>query len=609
MLLLQAVVCSAQSFKFAFVSDTHIGALTAQEDLQRTIDDINANPEIQFALFSGDITEFGSDEELLLAKQVLNGLTKPWYIVAGNHDSNWSESGSNTFRTIFGAETFAFIHNGYLFTGASSGPNMRMGPGQVPRENVVWLDSVLTHMEVPDMPVIYVNHYPQDSSQNNWYDVIDLLKKRNVQLILHGHGHNNRRFVYDGIPSIMGRSNLRAKDNTGGYNIVTIEQGKANFEERRPLLETLPTWAQVALLDHEFEKDTTSYHRPSFEVNKKYPDVRVLWEYQSDSDVGAGTAANNKLVFATNTAGWIFALDKKTGKKTWAFKTNGKIYSTPAVKGNSVVVGSSDNFVYCLSAKTGKLLWKAAAQRPVLGSPVIEKKTVYIGSSDGHFRAFNLKNGKLLWDFDQVNNFVVTRPLVYQGKVYFGSWGNEFYALDAATGKLAWKWSNGSTNRMFSPAACYPVAANGRIFLVAPDRFMTSLNAETGAVVWREQMKDVRVRESMGLSVDNSLVYVKTMDGLLYGISTEANAMQLTWKAALQLPYELAPSAIVEHEGIVYVPSHSGMASAVDRQSGEILWKHKSSNSLMNPIMPLNKKRVVLSTMDGKITCLEYTPR
>lgn len=607
-LLLSAMLCKAQSFKFAFVSDTHISNNTAEEDLQRTVNDINANDSLSFVVVTGDITEFGSDEELKLAKQVLDGLQKPWYIIAGNHDSNWSESGSNSFRTVFGGETFAFTYGGYLFAGTSSGPNMRMGPGQVPRENIVWLDSVLTHMEDPAMPVVYLNHYPQDSSLNNWYDAVDLLKKRNVQLILHGHGHNNRRFTYDGIPSVMGRSNLRAKDSVGGYNIVTIQDGVAKFEERKPVAQTQRKWLEVPLVDHSFSKDTARYHRPSYAVNQKYAKVKVVWEYQDQSDVGAGTATGKSLVVATNTNGWVYALQKKDGKRKWAYKTNGKIYSTPAVEGKYVVVGSSDNHVYCLSVASGKLLWKAAARRPVLGSPVIKDKVVYIGASDGHFRALDLRSGKTLWDFDHVNNFVVTKPLIYQGKVYFGSWGNDFYALDAATGKLAWKWNNGSPNRMFSPAACYPVAANGRIFIVAPDRYMTSLDATTGQVVWRKQIKDIRVRESMGLSADKSLVYVKTMDGELYGVSTTADSMQIAWMSALQLPYELAPSAIVENAGVVYVPTHSGMACAIDRQSGEVLWQHKTSNGLMNPIMPLDKKRVVVSTMDGKISCLEYAP-
>src|SRR5690606_2252117 len=105
-----------------------------------------------------------------------------------------SESGGNSFRQVFGSETFYFTHGGYRFAGTNSGPNMRMGPGQIPRENLVWLDSVLKLND--DLPLIYVNHYPQDSSLNNWYEAIDRIKKHNVQLFLCGHGHVNKAYDF-----------------------------------------------------------------------------------------------------------------------------------------------------------------------------------------------------------------------------------------------------------------------------------------------------------------------------------------------------------------------------------------------------------------------------
>jgi len=87
----------AQPFQFALVTDTHVGGATGADDLRRTVEDINNLPAIDFVILSGDVTEFGSDEELRLAKQILDSLDKPLYIVPGNHDSNWSESGANSF--------------------------------------------------------------------------------------------------------------------------------------------------------------------------------------------------------------------------------------------------------------------------------------------------------------------------------------------------------------------------------------------------------------------------------------------------------------------------------------------------------------------------------
>lgn len=596
------VRAQTNSWKFAHVSDTHIGNETSVEDLQRTIKDINANPELQFVVISGDVTEFGSDEELRTAKGLFDGLNKPWYIIPGNHDMNWSESGGNSFKKIFGAETFAFKRNGYLFLGTNCGPNMRMSPGQVPRENLVWLDSVLKATP-KKMPVIFVNHYPIDSALNNWYQVIDLLKTHNTQLIICGHGHNNHHLNFEGIPGIMGRSNLRAKDTIGGYNIVTIKGDSVFYNERTPGVITKPAWTSERLYTHDFSSGR--YPRPSYAANTRYNQVSEAWSVQDDSDIGAGTAINNKEVVVANTSGWVKAYAVANGKLLWSTRAGGKIYSTPCIAGNRIAVACSDNYLYCLDAKNGKIIWKAAAEKPVVASPVIADGLVFCGGSDAHFRCYNLATGKLNWDFNQVKGFVVSRPLLYNGKIYFGSWGNHLYALDQKTGMRAWEWFDGYTNRMFSPAACNPVAVSNRLFIVAPDNYMTCFDAVTGKVIWRAKDKR-KVREAMGLSADSSLVYVKTMSGDVLGVDTRADAMTVAWTAGANMGYEISPSMVQEHNGLVFALSNSGGIYAYHRADGSLAWIHKLTNCLVNPLSFTKGNALIATTMDGKIAYVKY---
>jgi outer membrane protein assembly factor BamB/predicted MPP superfamily phosphohydrolase len=605
-LLLFISICRAQEkITFVHLSDTHVGSSTGADDLRKTVKDINQDSSIQFIIISGDITEFGSDQEIQLAKQILDSLNKPWHIIPGNHDGNWSESGANTFKKVFGNETFYFKAGNYVFLGTNCGPNMRMGPGQIPRENIVWLDSTLK--TIPDTsPIIFVNHYPQDSSLNNWFEALDLLKKKNIELILCGHGHANRKLNFEGIPAVMGRSNLRANNDVGGYNIVTIENNTVRYSERIPGVQTKPVWASITLQNYPFKQDSTSYPRPSYAINAGYPNVKEKWNYQDKSDIGSGTSSNEELVFTSNTNGEILALKNKNGKLQWKYQTRGKIYSIPSVSNGIVVTGSSDHFIYALSAKNGKLLWKVEAGKAVLAHPIIYNNVVYTGSSDGHFRALNLNTGNVIWDFSEVTGFVVTKPLIYDGKIYFGCWNNGFYCLDINSGNLLWKWNNGSSNRMYSPAACFPVAANNRVFIVAPDRYMTAFNADNGKEIWRKQIPDLRVRESMGLSSDSSLVFVKTMEGNVYGISTSADTMHPAWKSEVALGYEICPTAIVENNNIVFVPTQSGVTVALDRSSGKVLWKHKTSNGLITNLLPVSRNQIVVTTMDGKICLLSF---
>jgi len=602
--ILQIGFVSAQPFRFAHITDTHIGGSTATEDLVQTIADINQQSDIDLVILSGDVTEFGSDDELLEAKTILSKLIKPYYILPGNHDSKWSESGNNSFVRIFGAEGFSFEKNGFLFIGTASGPNMRMAPGLVPREQMVFLDSILGHMKNPDQPIIFINHYPLDESLSNWYEVIDLLKTGNIQVSLLGHGHSNKLFNFEGIPGIMGRSNLRAKNEVGGYNIATVTADTLFYSERTPGLKTNPVWCKVPLGKRNFKNDTFKWPRPDFLVNSKFPQVKIKWQFQEKSDIGTGITCIGKIAVYADTKGEIVAINSNSGKTIWRFLTSGKIYSTPAISDNLVVCASTDNLIYCLNLKTGKPEWKFETKKPIVASPVIDQKTVYIGSSEGIFRAIDLLTGKLIWQFYGVNNFVESKPLVYDGKVYFGSWGNAFYALDQQTGNLLWKREK-YTNRMLSPAAVWPVAANDKIFIVAPDRRMTALDAKTGVEIWDSDKYSCR--ETIGISGDGQQVYIKNMnEGHVLAFETASTEQKLVWDCPAELGYEIGPSPIVENDDLIFVPTCNGVVVAISKTTHQVVWKYKLSNALINGVTPVGTDRILITSLDGRVACIQY---
>ncbi|GEP97409.1 outer membrane protein assembly factor BamB family protein [Chitinophaga cymbidii] len=607
-LCLAALAAPAQDtlFRFALVTDTHVGTQTGQEDLERTIADINQQPQIDFVIFSGDVTEFGSDEELRLSKSIITRLNKPWHIIPGNHDTKWSESGCNSFRTVYGNETFSFMHKGYWFLGTNCGPNMRMGPGQVPRENLVWLDGQLQQQQNRELPIIYINHYPQDSGLNNWYDVLDRLRDRNVKIMLCGHGHVNRAYNWEGVPGVMCRSNLRAKKPVGGYNIVSVTPGELVFNERTPGMETLAAWHKVNTTGKPAWMPNPP--RPSYSMNAAYPQVQIKWQVQEAGDMGSAVAITEDKVIYTNTNGEIKALDLKTGKRRWTYKAGGKIYSTPLVHDGHVIVPCTDGTVYCLRLKNGKPAWKRATGKAIVSSAAAYDGLAVVAGSDGHCRAWEISSGKLRWDYDGVKGFVETKPFIYENKVLFGSWGNHFYALDAATGKPLWDWTNGANNRMFSPAACWPVAFDQKAWIVSPDRYMTVLQTGTGEEVWRFRDTANWVRESMGISPDSNRVYAKTMQGQVLAFNARSNEREMIWKSPVEMGYEICPSPLNEYNGVLYVPTGSGVLYALSAADGSLLWKHKFSNCLVNTAQPVDSNTVITSSMDGKLLCLEIKP-
>jgi len=591
-------------FRFAFVTDTHIGSPNgaAEEDLRRTVQDINEQEDIAFVLLTGDITELGTHEELLLAKKILDSLNVPWYIIPGNHDTGWSESGGLGFLQTFGMDRFSFSFAGVQFIGCASGPYVRMSDGHVPRDAVNWLDSTLSSL-ADSTPIIMVNHYPLDNSLDNWYEVTDRIRKKNTKLAICGHGHANRKMDFEGIPGVMGRSNLRAKAEVGGYNIVEWRTDSIFFAERRPGRRTLPVWNALSLQASKISS-SANFSRPSYEINESYQQVKRIWEVADQANIISTPAWSTNWVVVGNQAGIINGYAAKTGERKWQFATQGPIYSSPAIQKNKVVVGSADGAVYCLQVQTGKLHWKWQARAAVLGSPVLAGDTVYIGTSDHRVVALQLQTGKLIWQFEGLDGPVVSTPLLLEGKVSVGAWDRHLYAIERPSGKLAWKWNNGSMVRNFSPASCIPVASHGTVFIMAPDRFTTAIDLTTGQTRWRA--KDGGVRESIGISKDGNWIFGKSMQDTLVAYQASANPQGAAWKMHVGFGYEHVPSMIIEQKGLLLFGTRNGVVYAVDPILQKVSWAHKLDNSMVNTVRPIGNNKVLVTTMDGKLALLQY---
>jgi outer membrane protein assembly factor BamB/predicted phosphodiesterase len=590
-------------FRFAFISDTHIGSANgnAEMDLRRTVRDINSMSDIAFAVLTGDITELGTNEELRLARQILDSLDVPYHIIPGNHDTGWSESGGLGFTRFFGNDKFVFDYSGIRFFGCASGPYVRMSDGHVPRSAIIWMDSVLNSTP-KNTPLIFLNHYPIDNGLDNWYEVTDRLRKYNAIAILCGHGHSNKAMEFEGIPATMGRSNLRAKEKTGGYNLVDVSPDSLIFSERIPGIETRPAWRRIAIGEHTDQPDQ-GFKRPDYEVNKKYLQVKAKWLFSSDANVISTPVMANELVIFGNQNGLVQALSMNDGSIKWSFATGSAVFSSPASYGDHIVFGSADGHVYCLDSGNGKVKWKFKTGASVLGSPLIDKGIVYIGGSDGYFRSIDIKTGDERWNFSGIDGPVVSTPLLYKNMIIFGAWDTHLYALNKKTGKLIWKWSNGSPVRNYSPASCTPVAHKGVVYIVAPDRYISAIEASSGKTLWRN--KDGGVRESIGISADGELIYAKSMQDTIVAYATSREKQSALWKMHCGFGYEHVPSMLIEKDHQVFFGTKNGVVYAIDPAHRSILWFHKIDNSMVNTVRVLSSRQVIASTMDGKIVLLE----
>ncbi|MGE5499442.1 MAG: metallophosphoesterase, partial [Syntrophothermus sp.] len=338
------------AFRFAWLTDTHVGSSTGEEDLRLSVADINENLDVDFTIISGDITESGKTSDLKIAKDILDKLNKPYYIIPGNHDTKWSESGAAAFPVLWGKDRFVFRFRDFLFLGMHEGPVLRMADGHFSPEDLRWLDSEIGKYKGTSQKVIFVTHYPLDDQIDNWYEVIRRLREINIQMVLVGHGHANRIQNYEGIHGIMGRSNLRAGKQTGGFNIVEIRNDSAFFSERTPKTETKGIWASLAFSEKYDPVDTVKHLVPDFSINEKYPSVREKWKFDTGYLITASPVVSGNIVITGNSNGDIYGLDIITGKTLWKYFAGSPVYSPLASEDNCVVAAAANGTICCLNS-------------------------------------------------------------------------------------------------------------------------------------------------------------------------------------------------------------------------------------------------------------------
>jgi glucose dehydrogenase len=167
---------------------------------------------------------------------------------------------------------------------------------------------------------------------------------------------------------------------------------------------------------------------------------------------------------------------------------------------------------------------------------------------------------------------------------------------------LKWKWNNGRVNELFSPGNIVPVISSGRVFIVAPDRYMTAIDIVTGQEAWRTAKH--QVRESMGISPDGREVFAKLMNDSIVSVSATTKGFQTQWAVDAGIEYDHNPCPLLADDNYVIGATKNGLVTAIDRKSKSVAWMHKTGNSSVNNMVFDSSGNIWLSLPEGKVVKL-----
>ncbi|WP_227353658.1 outer membrane protein assembly factor BamB family protein [Haladaptatus salinisoli] len=206
-----------------------------------------------------------------------------------------------------------------------------------------------------------------------------------------------------------------------------------------------------------------------------------------------GTAATKTGVRPSGVAGEATATDTRTESVEdesstdsvpgtgWRYSTAEPIYDAPAVSSDSVFAGASGGYVYAIDRISGKKRWRARPDDRRVFAPVYADGIVYARGNQS-FTALNAETGAVEWS-TTIESGVSADPLVHEGTVYVPSPrfdpSPKLYAFDAKTGETKWTFDgDGCEYARMTPGVG---VENGSVFLL-DERTLWKLDPDDGSV-------------------------------------------------------------------------------------------------------------------------------
>jgi 3',5'-cyclic-AMP phosphodiesterase len=230
---------SQPDFSFVFMTDIHVNPLkNAPKGFQQAIDTVNKlKPD--FVITGGDLvwdvlgqTRGGADSLYRMYTGLMKGFKMPVHNTVGNHelfalynkdiDTLDPDYNEGMFRRYIGNPWQSFDYKGWHFiTLKSIEPTSTRGYyGRINPVQLEWLRQDLAKVD-DKTPVVVSVHIPLISAYDQWLkggqqvnndgtvitngkEVLDLLRKKNLKLVLQGHLHCYEDLYMDGVHFITG---------------------------------------------------------------------------------------------------------------------------------------------------------------------------------------------------------------------------------------------------------------------------------------------------------------------------------------------------------------------------------------------------------------------
>lgn len=268
----------------------------------------------------------------------------------------------------------------------------------------------------------------------------------------------------------------------------------------------------------------------------------VGWRAKTSESIHGAPTVSGGRVFVVALDNTLLTFDAATGAASWTYQAlaeSARILaaSSPAVSGETVVAAFGSGELVALRTVNGNDLWNEALSRAsrtsalseirdIPGRPVIYSGDVFAISHSGVFAATDLRTGQARWTLPVVG---ITPPMPAGDVVYAVAKDGQVICAARESGQIYWmkNLNEGFTSKrkggVFGiggqksnrPIWSGPLLSNDRLLIVGQTGELVAINAKTGEIVKRVDLKGASITSPIAMG---DTVYVVTQEADLIAI-------------------------------------------------------------------------------------------
>lgn len=325
------------------------------------------------------------------------------------------------------------------------------------------------------------------------------------------------------------------------------------------------------------------------------------WQTKLATPIYARAALRDGVAYVGTSGGEFHAIDLSDGSFRWTFSAGRGIYGEALATPDAVYFVCDNGYLFKLDRATGKEIWRydlgderasrIAPHQLVKNSgdfdwdfhapkPLLADGVIYIGSGDGGMNAVDPEKGSRIWRF-QAQGKIREGAVLDGSHLIFGTKENLVYALDRKDGSQVWRIV------LEGPIGAPPTLIGGTLVLGISAGLIQGVDPTTGKTNWILQpwlsavdssaVPDQGTRFFIGSSDMRRVSYMDAKDGSViwrtnvFGwpwATPELSGDRLYISVAGATPYFTGVDPVVP-----YPFRNFGSLCALDRKTGQIIWR------------------------------------